>query len=225
MKIDLVLENIRIKYTMGLLEESDGMDERSVLAGKMLINESTMAIRKMLVEEGTMEAVKSILEENWTAALIQEFDVDNIGGALQGAINSSTAQDLMNKAAPVVSNAVEAATPVVQNAVEAANDAVNPSLYDQGVQAVQGAYNQAAPAVQNAYNQAGQVVDQGVQAVRGAATDAYNTGHQAGVATRDALQDPTNAALAGAGAGAVTGVAGAAVANRLRAGMNPKYVR
>lgn len=77
MKLDLILENVRNQYTLSLLEESTthGVDEREVLMGKMLINESTMMIRKMLVEEGVMEDVKAILE-NTFAQIIEEFSFD-----------------------------------------------------------------------------------------------------------------------------------------------------
>ena len=62
MKLDLILENVRNKYTMGLLEESE-LPEKEILKGKMLINESTMIIRDMLVDKGLMESTKIILEE------------------------------------------------------------------------------------------------------------------------------------------------------------------
>lgn len=71
MKLDLILENVRNKYSLGLLEESSELSEKQLLQGKILINESTMAIRSMLVEEGTIETVKGSLEEAWTDAVIQ----------------------------------------------------------------------------------------------------------------------------------------------------------
>jgi len=78
MKLDLILENVRNKYTMGLLEESTGMDEAMVLKGKLLINESTMDIRNMLVEEGTIENVKELLTEAWVAKVIEEFEMSDM---------------------------------------------------------------------------------------------------------------------------------------------------
>jgi len=72
MKLDLILENVRNKYTMGLLEESGNITETELLKGKILINESTMEIRKMLVEEGTLSEAREILEESWIEALIEE---------------------------------------------------------------------------------------------------------------------------------------------------------
>ena len=75
MKLDLILENVKNKYTMGLLEESEGMAEKDVLAGKILINESIMQVRKMLVEEGTIVAVQDLLQESWA---------DHIAGGAQG---------------------------------------------------------------------------------------------------------------------------------------------
>jgi hypothetical protein len=76
MKLDLILENTRNKYALGLLEESANLTEIDLLKGRMMINESTMSIRKMLVEEGTMESIKSFLEESWTMALLEEFSAE-----------------------------------------------------------------------------------------------------------------------------------------------------
>ena len=69
MKLDLILENTRMAYSMGLLEEAEGMTEKEILGGKIMINESIMDIRNLLVEEGVMEGAKSMLEEAWTAEL------------------------------------------------------------------------------------------------------------------------------------------------------------
>ena len=78
MKLDLILENVRNSYTLNLLEESSvqGIDEKEVLMGKMLINESTMMVRRILVEEGVMEDVKLVLE-NTFAQIIEEFSFDS----------------------------------------------------------------------------------------------------------------------------------------------------
>ena len=85
MKLDLILENVRNGYTLNLLEESavHGVDEREVIMGKMLINESTMMVRRILVEEGVMENVKALLE-NTFAQIIEEFTFDS-DEALDGA--------------------------------------------------------------------------------------------------------------------------------------------
>jgi len=100
MKLDLILENVRNKYNMGLLEESNNLSEKDLLQGKILINESTMFVRKMLVEEGTIQAVKDILQVAFFEAValdnanpIEEFEdmFDNIdnstvaGGVAAGA--------------------------------------------------------------------------------------------------------------------------------------------
>ena len=71
MKLDLVLENTRIKYSLGLLEE--GVSEKEQLQGKVLINEATMTIRKILVENGLIQDTKTILE----AAFIEEVRAPN----------------------------------------------------------------------------------------------------------------------------------------------------
>lgn len=97
MKLDLILENTRNKYALGLLEESANLTEIDLLKGRMMINESTMSIRKMLVEEGTMESIKSFLEESWTNALLEEFsgiagDLDIAGGNYLSGVDSDAGQ-------------------------------------------------------------------------------------------------------------------------------------
>ena len=74
MKLDLILENIRNKYSLGLLEESENLTEKEMLQGKIIINESTMKIRSMLVEEGTINGVHQVLQEAWSIALIEESE-------------------------------------------------------------------------------------------------------------------------------------------------------
>lgn len=67
MKLDLVLENTRNKYTLGLLEEST-LSEKEALKGRILINEATMDLRSMLVEEGVLASTRALLEESWSVA-------------------------------------------------------------------------------------------------------------------------------------------------------------
>jgi hypothetical protein len=72
MKLDLILENVKNKYTLGLLEEGESVSEIDLLKGKILINESLSTIRKILVEEGTITNVQNVLEEAWTNTLLEE---------------------------------------------------------------------------------------------------------------------------------------------------------
>ncbi len=46
MKLDLILENIRNRYSLGVLEESDALSEIKTLQLKMMINESNMQANK-----------------------------------------------------------------------------------------------------------------------------------------------------------------------------------
>jgi hypothetical protein len=70
LKLDMILENVRNQYTLGLLEEST-LSEKDVLQGKMLINESTMGIRKILVDEKVIEETRSMLQETWEQELFE----------------------------------------------------------------------------------------------------------------------------------------------------------
>jgi hypothetical protein len=80
MQLDLILENVRNKYNMSLLEEGTNLSERDLLKGKMMINETTMNIRKMLITEGAVEQVKMMLQENW-----QQHLANNKGRYAAGA--------------------------------------------------------------------------------------------------------------------------------------------
>ena len=72
MKLDLILENVKNKYSLGLLEEGENLSEKEVLKGKILINESIASIRKMLIQENILASAKLALQENWEYALYQE---------------------------------------------------------------------------------------------------------------------------------------------------------
>ena len=92
MKLDLILENIRNRYSLGLLEESEGMSEKDVLRGKIMINEATMSIRNMLVEEGTIAAVHQVLQEDWSDAVSDAYN--NSVGAKPAVDALSNAYDV-----------------------------------------------------------------------------------------------------------------------------------
>jgi len=77
MKLDLILENVRNSYSLGLLEESEGLGEKEVLQGKIMITEATMNLRKMLVEEGVLVQARNLLEETWTDALTTAAQVED----------------------------------------------------------------------------------------------------------------------------------------------------
>ena len=69
MKLDLILENIRNRYSLGILEESSSLSEIETLQLKIIINESTMQARKILIDDGLMESTRLILEEAFVRAI------------------------------------------------------------------------------------------------------------------------------------------------------------
>jgi len=139
MKLDLILENVRNRYSLGLLEEAEGMSEKDLLKGKIMINESTMQIRKMLVEEGVMQGVRDLLEEGWGQRLVgagalagvgaggkmaydagkQFVDHTNSGIADNAASVANAHQGIVANAAGVANNT----TGVANNAAGVANNA------------------------------------------------------------------------------------------------------
>lgn len=149
MNIDLILENIRNQYTLGLIEEStiEGLDEKTVLKGKMLINESTMELRKMLIQEGVIADVRAMLHDGF-ARVIEESEFDDLinysdnaqaRADLQGQLDAKNAayDDLDARYnntvdARYINPAIAAGQNVVQPGIDAANEA-----YD--------AYNRATP--------------------------------------------------------------------------------
>jgi len=183
MKLDLILENIRNRYSLGLLEESEGMSEKDLLKGKILINESTMAIRSMLVEEGVIAGVQRNLEEAWSAALIQEFDMDDAQAAFDYANTGSAPEGALNTAADYAAKGVNAVAPyqAVTGAVDQAGQAYDQaqdriaidqgkSAINSGVVAASNAVDQGKAAVSNAVDQGkvavSNAVDQGVSAAK-----------------------------------------------------------
>ncbi len=226
MKLDLILENVRNKYSLGLLEESANISEKELLQGKILINESTMAVRQLLVEEGTMDAVKQNLEEAWTAALIQEFDMDDAQAAYDYAANGQAPTDALGQAATYAAKGV--------NAISGAASQVGNYIAQHGGNAAAQAYDQAQAredidatkaATQAAAQAAGQYVDQGVQSAAAAGqqvSDAVAPYIDQGVqATKDGLLTNGQAAagLGVAGAGlALAGGRGKNLANDVRIG-------
>ena len=99
MKLDLILENVRNSYTLNLLEESSthGVDEREVIKGKMLINESTMMVRRILVEEGLMQNVKVLLENTFAQIIEESIFGDWEPASEEQIMNNSAAENTTNK--------------------------------------------------------------------------------------------------------------------------------
>ena len=99
MKLDLILENVRNGYTLNLLEESavHGVDEREVIMGKMLINESTMMVRRILVEEGLMQNVKVLLENTFAQIIEESIFGDWEPASEEQIMNNSAAENATNR--------------------------------------------------------------------------------------------------------------------------------
>ena len=219
MKLDLVLENTRNRYNLGLLEESEGMSEKEVLKGKILINESTMKIRKMLVEDGTMSAVQQVLEEAWSQQLIQEFDMDEAGDAFDYLKTGDAPTGALNTVAGYAARGANA----INDAASQAGSAITSSA---PYTAVTGAVDTAGQAYDNAQNRI--AIDNGQNAIDSVAAQGQNaidSGVAAGQATADAVKDGllTNgqavAGLGVAGAGlAAAGGRGAGVVKNAKIG-------
>ena len=197
MKLDLILENIRMQYSLGLLEESESMSEKELLKGKILINESVMNIRSMLVEEGTIQAVQNVLEEAWTDAVMQAANAatgEDAGDAVDAPVDASVAAPV---AAPSYADQaqgyVNQASDAVQGYANQAGDAAN-----QVIAAGQGYANQAGDAVQGYANQASAAAAPAIAAGQQMGQQAIDTAAaDKGYITRQ--QALTGAGLAGAG--------------------------
>ena len=192
MKIDLILENIRNQYTLGLIEEStiEGLDEKIVLKGKMLINESTMELRKMLIQEGVMNDVRSMLHNSF-ARIIEESEFDdliNYSDNAQARADLQSQLDAKNAAyadldakynntidAKYINPAIAAGQNVADQARAAANEAYGQArtAIQPGIDAAGQAYDQARTAIQPGIDAAGQAYDQ-ARAAAQPAVDAYN---------------------------------------------------
>jgi len=121
MKLDLILENVRNRYSLGLLEESEGLGEKEVLQGKIMITEATMNLRKMLVEEGVLAQARNLLEETWTDALTTAAQVED------DEVNPTNELDnkqpsLDSQIAPIKNDAIDHQAKLSVDAKEAADE-------------------------------------------------------------------------------------------------------
>jgi hypothetical protein len=62
-KLQLVLENVRDRHMINILEE--GVTELGVLKTKKFLNENLSVISKILVEEGVVDGARNHLANNW----------------------------------------------------------------------------------------------------------------------------------------------------------------
>jgi len=216
MKLDLILENVRNKYNLGLLEESEGMSEKDLLKGKIMITEATMDIRKMLVEEGTIVAVQSLLQEDWQDALASAAGEDSDGG---DEINPEQqklqiAKDrVINMQGGVTASDVNSASNEMNKTYQAQNDKIadlesrlkaTPShqasaVVDHAKTAVQPYVNQASAAVDHAKTAVQPYVNQASEAVDTASKTAGQTLDK-GISYAQSNPGTAAAALAGVGA-------------------------
>jgi len=72
----LILENIRLKQTKKLVEESslNNIDEKMVLSGKILINEATSVLGKLLEEFEGFET-DHIIDQNQTDPSVPQYQL------------------------------------------------------------------------------------------------------------------------------------------------------
>ncbi len=97
-KLQLVLENVRDRHMINILEE--GTTELVALKTKKFLNENLSIINKILVEEGVVDGAKEHLANNWgkyaggaaaggTAAYLMNQGQDLDSGNLQDAVGTS----------------------------------------------------------------------------------------------------------------------------------------
>ena len=210
MKLDLILENVRNGYTLNLLEESSihGVDEREVIKGKMLINESTMMVRKILVEEGLMQDVKVLLENTFAQIIEESIFGDWEPASEEQIMNNSAAENATNR----VSSAIGQNNTAIGNYLAPAGQAIKNGFgYMNNGQFNQDAHN-AINAAHNAINAAQENLEaksNGVaykNAVEGLVGTVSQPGAQAGIVADGLAQKynvPVTAMAGAAGAGAL----------------------
>ncbi len=234
MKLDLILENTRNKYSLGLLEESEGLSERDLLAGKIMINESTMTIRKMLVEEGTMQAVKGLLQEDFTNHLMNlknsvmgedgdDMVNDGMGGQVAAGSIGHSIPYVPTESAPTPSQEIAAA--------QGANTGINPAQLNrnvytpgesvptpaQAIAAAQGANTSVNPAQQGNYSTMDKVQDRVSGAINQGKDAVASLGDKIGGAV-DIANDNRGTSAALAGGGAIGALGAHQLAKKLNAG-------
>lgn len=203
MKLDLILENVRNSYTLNLLEESSthGVDEREVIKGKMLINESTMMVRRILVEEGLMQDVKVLLENTFAQIIEESIFGDWEPASEEQIMNNSAAENATNR----VSGAIGQNNAAIGNYLAPAGQAIKNGFgYMNNGQFNQDAHNAINAAQENIEAKANGVAYK--NATEGLVNTVSQPGAQAGIVADGLAQKynvPVTAMAGAAGAGAL----------------------
>lgn len=203
MKLDLILENVRNSYTLNLLEESSthGVDEREVIKGKMLINESTMMVRRILVEEGVMQNVKALLENTFAQIIEESIFGDWEPASEEQIMNNSAAENATNR----VSSAIGQNNAAIGNYLAPAGQAIKNGFgYMNNGQFNQDAHNAINAAKENIEAKSNGVAYK--NAVEGLVNTVSQPGAQAGIVADGLAQKynvPVTAMAGAAGAGAL----------------------
>lgn len=91
-RIEEAANNLIMNSRISLLQESEGIDERTRAKSELLIHENVRYIKGQLLQGGILEEAQNVLADVWVQAIMEDIDLSSIGelgnkiaGGAQGA--------------------------------------------------------------------------------------------------------------------------------------------
>lgn len=78
-RIEEAANNLIMNSRISLLQESEGLDEKTRAKSELLIHESVRYIKGQLLQGGILEEAQNVLADVWTQAILEDIDLSSIG--------------------------------------------------------------------------------------------------------------------------------------------------
>lgn len=109
-RIEEAATNLIMNSRISLLQESEGIDEKTRAKSELLIHENVRYIKGQLIQGGILEEAQNVLADVWVQAILEDIDLSSIGelgNKIAGGVQNVLPQQVV-PAAPV-----EIVTPTV----------------------------------------------------------------------------------------------------------------
>ena len=78
-RIEEAANNLIMNSRISLLQESEGIDERTRAKSELLIHENVRYIKGQLLQGGILEEAQNVLADVWVQAIMEDIDLSSIG--------------------------------------------------------------------------------------------------------------------------------------------------
>lgn len=109
-RIEEAANNLIMNSRISLLQESEGIDEKTRAKSELVIHESVRYIKGQLIQGGILEEAQNVLADVWVQAILEDIDLSSIG-ELGNKFVSGVQNVLPQQAVPTAP--VEIVTPTV----------------------------------------------------------------------------------------------------------------